>query len=117
MRQISEQLINEFNATIHAHIMRQLEKEPQLQGRSYNLDGQLSCAGCEVFACVFRCLFIFAWLSLISPPVMLIAASSVVQGEALKYLRFCKAYASQVAENVGAPFHLVGSAVVTCVAV
>lgn len=39
VRQISEQLINEFNARIHAHIMCQLEKEPQLQGRSYNLDG------------------------------------------------------------------------------
>lgn len=48
---------------------------------------------------------------------MLIAASSVVQGEALNYLRFCRTYASQVAENVGAPFHLMGSAVVTCAAV
>lgn len=53
VRQISEQLINEFNARIHAHIMCQLGKEPQLQGRSYNLDGHSSCAGCEVFACVF----------------------------------------------------------------
>ncbi len=47
---------------------------------------------------------------------MLVAASSVVQGEALNYLRFCKTYVSQVAENVGVPFHLTGSAVVACVA-
>ena len=100
--------------------MCQLEKEPQLRGRSYNLDGQTYCAGCEAFAsvcvcvcvCGYRCLFVFAWLSLISPPVLLIAASSFVQGEILNYLRFCRTYATQVAENVGAPFQLMGSAVV-----
>lgn len=63
--------------------------------------------------CVAACLFL-PGCHLSPPPVMLIAASSLVQGEALNYLRFCKTYAGQVAENAGAPFHLMGSAVVTC---
>lgn len=57
--------------------------------------------------------FVSARLSLISPPVMLIVASSVFpRREVLNYLRFCQTYFSPVAKNAGAPSHLIGSAVV-----
>lgn len=58
-----------------------------------------------------------AWLSLIAPPVVLIAASSVVQRGAINCHSFCGSFTSQVVENVGAPFHLMGSAAFACVSV
>lgn len=76
-RQISKQLINEFNARIHAHIMCPLEKEHQ--GRKYSLERNSSCAVWTL--CVSCCLFVGCHLS--PHPIMLIAASSVVQGEAV----------------------------------
>lgn len=60
--------------------------------------------------CVPVC-FVFARLSLISPRVMLIAAPSLVSRRGT-VLNYCPTYFSQVAENAGAPSHLIGSAVV-----
>lgn len=114
VRQIREQLIKEFNARIHAHIMGQLEKEPQLQGRSYNLEGHLSCAECELllWMCVAACL---SYPGCHLSPLLKCWSRHLQLTKERHSITPGSVGHSQVAENVGVPFHLMGSAVATCV--